>query len=483
MRKNSQSRIESWPQLRFSIIGGLLASPPERGELGKKLKSLAEKVYQHPCKDGSITFGASTIERWYYKALNGNDPVGDLDRKPRSDIGQKTALSNELLVELGTQYCNFPHWSYQLHTDNLLALIEEKPELGNPPSYSSVCRRMKERGWYKKKSPRNKTNGQRKAEAHLEQMEVRSYESSHVHGLWHLDFHKGKLRIADNKGDWQTPIALCILDDCSRLCCHIQWYIQETAEILQHGMMQAFMKRGLPRSLMTDNGAAMIAKETRNGLLGLSIKHDLTLPYSPYQNGKQESFWGQLEGRLMSMLARVEPLTLETLNYATQAWSEMEYNRSRHQEINCSPVDKLLKGPDSSRPTPDSEKMTFAFTIQESRVQRKSDGTIQVKGVRFEVPSRFRHFDRLHIRFQSWNLSHAWLVDERDATILAKIYPQDKIKNAEGRRRTVAPMLDDLPDPDSKADPYPPLLRKLLGEYAATGIPPAYIPLEASNEQ
>lgn len=184
----------------------------------------------------------------------------------------------------------------------------------------------------------------------------------------------------------------------------------------------------------------------------------------------------------MSMLARVEPLTLETLNYATQAWSEMEYNRSRHQEINCTPVDKLLKGPDSSRSTPDSEAMTFAFTIQESRVQRKSDGTIQVKGVRFEVPSRFRHFDRLHIRFQSWNLSHAWLVDERDATILAKIYPLDKVKNAEGRRRTVAPMLDEFPDSDDKADPYPPLLRKLLEEYAATGLPPAYIPLETSNE-
>lgn len=127
------------------------------------------------------------------------------------------------------------------------------------------------------------------------------------------------------------------------------------------------MKRGLPRSLMTDNGAAMIARETLNGLSGLSIKNYRTLPYSPYQNGKQESFRGQLEGRLMSMLSRIKLLTLETLNYTTQAWSKMEYNRKRHQEINCAPVDKLLKGSDSSRPTPDSEKMTFAFIIQESR--------------------------------------------------------------------------------------------------------------------
>ena len=46
----------------------------------------------------------------------------------------------------------------------------------------------------------------------------------------------------------------------------------------------------------------------------------------------------------------------------------------------------------------------------------------------------------------------------------------------------VAPMMDTTPEQDGNADPYPPLLRKLLEEYAATGIPPAYIPREASNE-
>ena len=118
----------------------------------------------------------------------------------------------------------------------------------------------------------------------------------------------------DVNGQWYTPRALCILDDRSRLCCHIQWYLSETAEALIHGLSQAFCKRGLPRSLMSDNGSAMIAQETQNGLLKLGIVHEKTLPYSPYQNGKQEAFWSQLEGRLLAMLSRVEPLTLEFLN-------------------------------------------------------------------------------------------------------------------------------------------------------------------------
>ncbi len=476
MRTNPKARLSSWAQLRFSIIGSLLARPPKTGELCKRLEILASRSYQHPTKDTQVTFGASTIERWYYNALKSSDPIEALERKPRSDVGENKAMSPALLSELGRQYRNFSNWSYKLHADNLVALIEERPELGDAPSYSTVQRRMKERGWYKKSSIRNKTQGQKLAEERLEQREVRSYDSSHVHGLWHLDFHKGRLRVVDSQGEWHTPIALCVLDDRSRLCCHIQWYLNETAEVLQHGLCQAFHKRGLPRSLMTDNGAAMLAHETRNGLIGLSVQHDKTLPYSPYQNGKQESFWGQLEGRLITMLARIEKIDLQFLNRATQAWVEMEYNRCRHEEINCTPVNRLQKGPDASRPSVDSEKMAFAFTIHETRAQRRSDGTLQIKGVRFEVPSRFRHFKRLHVRYRSWDLGRAWLVDERTNDPLADIYPQDKIKNSSGLRRTLAPLPNDTPLADTDADPHPPLLRKLLAEYAATGLPPAYIP-------
>ena len=50
---------------------------------------------------------------------------------------------------------------------------------------------------------------------------------------------------------------------------------------------------------MSDNGSAMTAHEIENGLLRLGIIHEKTLPYSPFQNGKQEAFWGQVEGRLV----------------------------------------------------------------------------------------------------------------------------------------------------------------------------------------
>ncbi len=132
--------------------------------------------------------------------------------------------------------------------------------------------------------------------------EVRSYENEYVNGLWHLDFHHGSKEIITSAGKVVYPICLAIIDDHSRLLCHIQWYLTESTVDLIHGFNQALQKRGIPRSLMTDNGSAMTSAEFKEGLLRLGIVQKLTLPYSPHQNGKQEVLWTQLEGRLIAML-------------------------------------------------------------------------------------------------------------------------------------------------------------------------------------
>ena len=62
-------------------------------------------------------------------------------------------------------------------------------------------------------------------------------------------------------GQWQRPLALGILDDHSRYCPHLQWYLSETTEDLVHGFSQGLQKCGLPRGAMSDNGSAMLAEE------------------------------------------------------------------------------------------------------------------------------------------------------------------------------------------------------------------------------
>lgn len=487
MSNDEKDRVpELWANLRFSIVGPLLAAPPAQGELQGQLEQLAAKYWLHPISGQPTRFGVSTIQRWYYAARAEKvDPVGVLRRKIRKDIDQQPSMNEEIRRLLEAQYSSHKRWSYQLHYDNLAVVLRDSPQYGSMPSYSSVLRYMKTHNLLRRLLPGGKmTPGRERAEARLQTREVRSYEAEYSHSLWHLDFHRGSRKIVTPEGELVTPMLLGILDDHSRIVCHAQWYLSETAEDLIHGLCQAFLKRGLPRSLLTDNGSAMIAAETRQGLQRLGIVHATTLPYSPYQNGKQEAFWGQLEGRLMAMLDNYEDLRLPFMNEATQAWVELEYQRKIHSEIGQSPLTRLVESPGVDRPCPPLEDLRLAFCQEISRKQRRSDGTISIKGIRFEIPSRFRHFSTIRVRYASWDLGYVHLVDPRAGTVLARLYPLDRMRNADGLRRSLQEGIDvSVPDPGvEEPQEMAPLLRKLLEEYSATGLPPAYLPKTTKEE-
>ncbi len=458
------------------MVGPLLAAPPERGQLQVQLQELAAKKWRHPISGQWVVFGLSTLERWYYKALRAKDgPVQALKRKIRSDHGEHPSLNPKLIELLSLQYRQHPSWSYQLHYDNLKALVEKQPDAGPMPAYVSVRRYMKGHGLFKRarRGPVH-SPGAQTAEHRYEAREVRSYESEYVNGLWHLDFHHGSLRVLLPDGRWTYPILLGVLDDHSRLCCHMQWYLAEGARELCHGLCQAFQKRDLPRALLFDNGSAMIAEETEQGLARLGVLSENTLPFSPFQNGKQESFWGQVEGRLLPMLEGVPDLILDQLNDVSQPWMELEYNRKVHSEIGGTPLQRFLGGKTVAQSCPSTEALQLAFTREQRRTQRHSDGTLTLEGIRFEVPSRFGHLTELWVRYASWDLSTVHLADPKTGAILCRIYPVDKIKNAEGRRapRGNAP----ASPPPPAASGVAPLLQKIIQKYAATGLPPAYLP-------
>jgi putative transposase len=475
MGEKDETTQDRWARLRFSVVGPLLAAPPRQGELAAELARLAAKVWRHPRSGEPVRFAKSTIERWYYAArAEPRDPVGVLRRRVRRDAGQARGVSLELAQVIRAQYREHPTWSYQLHTDNLRVLVRQHPELGTLPSYATLRRWMKANGLLKKRRrPRPLIPGEIRAEVRLAEYETRSYEAEYVLALCHLDFHAGRRKVLTPRGHWVTPHLLGIVDDRSRLACHLQWYLSESTETLVHGLSQAILKRGRPRSLLSDNGSAMLAAETTQGLLELGIHHQTTLPYSPHQNGKQEVLWAQVEGRLLPMLEGAQDLTLAFLNEATQAWVELEYNRALHSELGCSPLERFLKDRSVGLESPSAEELRRAFRAQFIRTQRRSDGTVSLLGRRFEVPSHFRHLERLCLRCARWDLSSVDLVDERSGVILARLWPLDRTRNADGRRRAIAETAEPLEAPTGGIAP---LLKDLLIRYAATGLPPAYLP-------
>jgi hypothetical protein len=74
------------------------------------------------------------------------------------------------------------------------------------------------------------------------------------------------------------------------------------------------------------------------------------------------------------------------------------------------------------------------------------------------------------------------LVDPKTGRPIARLLPQDKAKNASGLRRAIEPHVPASTD-DLKNKPMPALLQKWLADYAATGLPPAYLPKEECDHE
>jgi hypothetical protein len=143
-------------------------------------------------------------------------------------------------------------------------------------------------------------------------------------------------------------------------------------------------------------------------------------------------------------------------------------------------LQRLLNGSTVDRQPPSIKDMQLAFSRKVTRNQRKSDNTVSVDGIRFEVPARFRHLPRLALRYQGWDKSRIHLVDPNTGGPLAQLLPLDKVRNASGRRRQLAPPAT---PPARTAEPeIPALLRRWLADYAATGLPPAYLPKDEIEE-
>ena len=108
----SQARTsERWARFRFGVVGRLLAAPPSPGELPAQLRLLAAQSWPHPVSGRPVRFGLSTIERWYYAAREGKDPVQALARQTRSDQGTHPAICAQAAEWLALQHRAHPSWS------------------------------------------------------------------------------------------------------------------------------------------------------------------------------------------------------------------------------------------------------------------------------------------------------------------------------------------------------------------------------------
>jgi hypothetical protein len=148
---------DRWARLRFSIIGPLLAAPPEPRQLNGAFAALAAKTWRHPVTGLDVRFGASTLERWYYTARRAADPVAALKDRLRANEGCFPSLSAEAVAALTMQYREHPGWTAQLHLDNLRVTCEASDS--PVASYTTVRRYLRAQGMHRQARPKRATEG------------------------------------------------------------------------------------------------------------------------------------------------------------------------------------------------------------------------------------------------------------------------------------------------------------------------------------
>ncbi|MBK7845831.1 MAG: hypothetical protein IPJ71_19520 [Bdellovibrionales bacterium] len=180
----------------------------------------------------------------------------------------------------------------------------------------------------------------------------------------------------------------------------------------------------------------------------------------------------------MALLENDKTLTLEKLNHLTGIWIEQEYNSNVHSELKQSPVNKWLESEKVTRPSPSLTVLRQCFRREIVRRVRRSDATFTIDAKRFEIlPLVYRGLRKIHIHYAKWDFTNVDIVDPKTKVILTPAYPIDLKQNSDRKRQVISEMKKD------DSHDIPPLLQKMMSEFAMTGIPPAYIPLsETQND-
>jgi hypothetical protein len=79
-------------------------------------------------------------------------------------------------------------------------------------------------------------------------------------------------------------------------------------------------------------------------------------------------------------------------------------------------------------------------------------------------------------------ITQVHLADQHTGTVLCRLFPQDKTRNASGLRRSLQPVAIKPVAASPPARGMAPLLARLIDRQAATGLPPAYLPKDEGED-
>jgi transposase InsO family protein len=220
---------------------------------------------------GGKNYSASTLESWYY--LLRHQGFDALHRQPRSDKGTRKALSPEAcqaIVELRQQY---PQLKIKVLVRQLLDKGVLQPGTFSLPSvYRLLAAHQLDAHSIKHNPPPQ--GGPTKA-----------FECALANELWMTDLMYGPTLRLPSGGLLQTRL-FGLLDDCSRVVPHAQYYDSEKLCWFLDCFRQGLAQRGFPDKLYTDQGKIFTSYHLQIVCANLGIRLCHAKPYAAWSKGK-----------------------------------------------------------------------------------------------------------------------------------------------------------------------------------------------------
>ena len=173
---------------------------------------------------------------------------------------------------------------------------------------------------------------------------------------------------------------IAIIDDHSRLIVFARFYLSETLKSYLDAFENALARRGLPRKLYVDNGAAFRSRHLEYITASLSIALIHARPYKPQGKGKIGRWFKTVRTRF---LFNYSAFSLDKLNADLNQWINEDYHQKKHTSTGQTPFDRFTSQMHCLRSAPANLKNYFR------KVARRTIGknrTITLNGRLYEGP-------------------------------------------------------------------------------------------------
>lgn len=263
-----------------------------------------------------------------------------------------------------------------------------------------------------------------KPDADTQSKERLCFAKRFANQMWQADTLVGPF-ITERDAPARQAKLIAFLDDASRVCCHGQFFFEETAGSFKTALRAALYKRGVPQSLYVDNGAIYAGKD----ITVVCARLGCLLCHTPVRDaaakGKIERFFRTVRDQFLCR--QLDLSSLAALNAQFSRWVEDEYHDTVHSALQLKPVDRFALDAARIKFLAPGQANDELFYSEATRTV-KADNTFSFEGRRYEAPRDVRSRE-IVVRFDP---------DDEDAPLVVYL-GADRI----GEAQSLCPVLND----------------------------------------